>query len=34
VLKQMIPHASFSIIFDPMLDKAEAAVKSKQPAEI
>lgn len=27
ILKQLMPHASFSIIFDPMLESAEAMAK-------
>ena len=33
LLQRMIPHASYSIIFDPTLDSAEATVNSKQPLE-
>jgi hypothetical protein len=33
VLQRLIPTASYSIIFDPMLDSASVTAKSKQPTE-
>ncbi len=33
LLQQLTPTASYSIIYDPMLDSAEATGKSKQPTE-
>lgn len=30
LLKQLIPTASYSLIYDPMLESAEATAKSKQ----
>ncbi len=33
LLQRMIPHASYSIIFDPTLDSPDVTVNSKQPLE-
>lgn len=33
LLKRMVPNGDYSIIFDPMLDSADATAKSKQPLE-
>lgn len=33
LLQRLIPTASHSIIYDPMLDSASAIAKSKQPME-
>lgn len=33
LLKRMVPNSDYSIIFDPMLDSAEASAESKQPPE-
>ncbi|MBW4543625.1 MAG: hypothetical protein KME25_04125 [Symplocastrum torsivum CPER-KK1] len=33
LLKRMVPNSDYSIIFDPMLDNADASADSKQPPE-
>lgn len=33
LLQRLTPTASYSLIYDPMLDTAEATAKSKQPTE-
>lgn len=33
LLRQLTPTASYSIIYDPMLDSADVTTKSKQPTE-
>ena len=33
LLKRMVQDGDYSIIFDPMLDSAEASAESKQPPE-
>ena len=33
LLKRMVQDGNYSIIFDPMLDSAEASANSKQPPE-
>ncbi len=33
LLQRMMPHASYSIVFDPTSDSAEAVVKNQQPRQ-